>query len=191
MRLVRACLPLVAVSVLMSGVNSQAIPVSGVIAFEGSATVSSTAVTSWSNTRVASVTGFGGIVGVGESVTLATPWSFNSGAVNNLWSVHGFEFDLTSSSVIFQAFGAVLVTGVGTISGNGYDATYGTWSFYSRVPQRAGSITTPIFSFSVAEGRAGTGVSTTVPDGGTTLILLGVALSVVAVLKRILRKEMA
>jgi hypothetical protein len=192
MKVVKVIAALVAGSVLLAGVTSQAIPaVNGMIAFKGTATVNSSGVTSWYNTEVAGVIGFGG-VSVGDAVNMAS-WSFNSGSVSSLWKAQGYNFDLISSAVVFKGAGAVLVNGVGTISGNGYNTTYGTWTFYSKIPNN-GSITTPIFSFTVAGCPVQTTDNTpgtSVPDGGTTLILLGLAFSVVAVLRGILRKGIA
>jgi len=184
---------LVAGTVMLAGVSSQAIPVQGMIAFTGNATVSSSGVTSWLDTEVAGVIGFGGLVSTGDSVSMSAPWNFSSGQLNSLWAINNFDFNLITSSVVFQGFGAVLVNGIGTISGNGFDTTYGTWTFYSKIP-KSGQITTPIFSFTVAGSpvsQKDQGQGTSVADGGTTLILLGLALSVVAILRQILRKGIA
>jgi PEP-CTERM motif len=71
---------------------------------------------------------------------MAAPWIFNSGttsvpqpgpATPHLWQVGGFNFDLSSSIVISQSANFLNVAGTGTISGNGFDATPGNWSFTS------------------------------------------------------------
>jgi hypothetical protein len=197
MKVVKVIGALVLGAVLSVGVTSQAIPVSGMIAFKGTASVSSTGVNYWNNTEVAGVLGFGGLVSTGDDVTMAAPLAFNnSSPVNSLWSVGNFTFNLTSSAVIFQGIGAVLVSGTGTISGNGFDTTYGTWTLYTKIPKFTDAITTPIFSFtlpgcSVQTTDDSTGGGTRVPDGGTTLILLGLALSAVAILRQIMRKGIA
>ena len=41
----------------------------------------------------------------------------------------GFTFDLSSSTIISQSSTFLDIRGVGTISGNGFDPTPGTWSF--------------------------------------------------------------
>ena len=122
-----------------------------------------TAVTTWVNPTVQSASGdFGTYVSVGDSVAMNAPWSFNTGTVNNFWSVGGFTFDLMYSSVVFQGFGAVIVNGVGTASGHDFDPYVGTWSFTSQDRSANG-----VFSFSSGSS---------VPDGGTTALLLGTAL---------------
>ena len=92
-------------------------------------------------------------INVGNSAAMAAPWIFNSGSpavpaagppTNALWSIGGFTFNLTSSMVDSQDATFLDVTGVGTISGNGFDPTPGTWSFTST--QSDGS-SNPNFSF--------------------------------------------
>ena len=92
-------------------------------------------------------------INVGDSAAMAAPWIFNSGtpavpmpgpATPMLWQVGGFTFDLSSSAVASQSATFLDVTGVGTISGNGFDPTPGTWSFTST--QSDGS-SNPTFSF--------------------------------------------
>lgn len=65
----------------------------------------------------------------GDGTTFHAPWSFTSGPISNFWSVDGFTFDLTSSSVISQGSGALHVAGTGTVSKSGFTATPGTWNF--------------------------------------------------------------
>jgi len=61
-----------------------------------------------------------------------------------LWQIGGFTFDLTSSTVVSQSATFLDVSGVGTISGNGFDPTPGTWSFNST---QADGSSNPTFSF--------------------------------------------
>ena len=85
----------------------------------------------------------------GDQVTFFQPWSFNSGAVSSLWSVDGFTFNLTSSSITPpRPSNAVAVVGLGTISGNGFDSTPGTFQFTTQDPSADA-----LFSFS-ASGEA-------------------------------------
>jgi hypothetical protein len=81
----------------------------------------------------------------GAGVTFHAPWSFTSGAISSFWSVGGFTFDLTSSSITSQGSGAVSVDAVGMISGNGFDPTPGTFHFTTQDPSASG-----LFSFSAA-----------------------------------------
>jgi hypothetical protein len=94
---------------------------------------------------------FATFVTPGDGVTFVHPWSFNSGAIASFWSVDGFTFDLTSSSIpsggqgFGPAGGFVSVIGVGTISGHGFDPTAGTFNFTTQDPSADAQ-----FSFSAA-----------------------------------------
>jgi hypothetical protein len=57
---------------------------------------------------------------------MTAPWGFGSGRAA-LWSVGGFTFDLTASSIVKQGNGFLAVSGTGTISGNGFNPTPGSW----------------------------------------------------------------
>ena len=46
----------------------------------------------------------------------------------DLWSIGGFTFNMESTQVVFQNDYFLLLTGVGTISGNGFFETAGSWS---------------------------------------------------------------
>ena len=169
----------VAAAILGFSANVQANQINGSITFGGNATLDAdasvaTEVLSWhgfGNTGSPFVTGasydFATFITPGPLTTVAivAPWSFNSGPISSFWTVGGFTFNLTSSTISSQGVGGVLVTGIGSISGNGFDITEGTWNFST---QPGGIGTT--FSFSAS--------STAVPDGGNTLMLLGSALSV-------------
>ena len=163
----------------------QAVQITGNITFAGTCSLNTnsastaTMVTGWHGLgagglpQVLSHDGsFNGCVTDGDAVTIAFPWSFNSGAVPNFWRVDGFVFDLTSSSITVQGKGSVTVNGTGTISGNGFDLTSGTWSFTTQNPSA-----TSRFSFSAAAGQA-------VPDGGSGVALLGIALVGIECLRR-------
>jgi hypothetical protein len=165
----------------------QASQITGNITFTGSCTLNTnsagtaTMVTGWHGLgagglpQVMSHDGsFNGSVTDGDSVTIAFPWSFNSGAVPNFWQVDGFVFNLTSSSIAMQGAGSVTVNGTGTISGNGFDLTSGSWSFTTQNPSAHSR-----FSFSASSGS--------VPDGGSAVALLGIALVGIEGLRRSLQ----
>lgn len=117
---------------------------------------------------------FATTINVGDSVTMAEPWIFTpSTPTPGLWSVGGFTFDLDSSTVVLQNSNFLLITGTGTLSGNGFDPTVGSWSFTSQTPMANG-----VFSFSSGSATQG------VPDGGTTVALLGVALAGIEIIRR-------
>ena len=95
----------------------------------------------------------------GDAVTFSPTWSFNSGVLPSFWSVDGFTFDLTSSSITNQTSGAVSVDAVGTISGHSFDPTPGTFHFTTQDPSAAEK-----FSFSAAV--------TAVPEPATLMSFL-------------------
>ncbi|HEY1791160.1 MAG TPA: VPDSG-CTERM sorting domain-containing protein [Verrucomicrobiae bacterium] len=186
----------VAMAVCGAGGIAQALPISGDITFAGGATLdSSSAATA---TEVLSWTGPGGTgmpivisdsgsfsgIAPGTTADFTAPWFFNSGAVSSLWSVGGFTFDLTSSHIAYQgtteqggvAVGGVLVTGIGAIMGNGQSPEAMTWEFAAGDPSADGT-----FSFQVADGTIG---SSTVPDGGTTAMLLGLGVLGLGLVKK-------
>src|SRR3954447_806337 len=101
---------------------------------------------------------FTGFVAPGAGTTFHAPWSFNSGPVSNFWSVGGFTFDLLTSAVISQGSGGLSVAGTGTVSGNGFTPTSGTWNFTTQDPSADSR-----FSFSAASA---------VPEPNTLMILL-------------------
>ncbi len=174
--------------------QAHATAVSGAINFQGSVTLNntsagnSTTVTAWSGLgqpgnkpQVAGSSGsFAAFAPPGSAVDFFAPWSFNSTSIPGFWKVGGFTFNLTSSAMLTQGFGPgglgfVTAGGTGTITGNGFDSTQGTWSFSTQDPGTPnGNVTT--FSFS-----AGTNA---LPEGGTTLALLGSALVCVEVIRR-------
>ena len=169
--------------------QAQADPVTGNITFGGSVNMDGNA------NNATMVTGWHGFGGVGNPIVVdadgdfssfvtpgvsqavfAVPWTFNSGPVNAFWSVGGFTFNLTASSIFSQGNGGLVVTGFGWITGNGFDATYGTWSFSTQNP----GVGNPArFSFSAATGA--------VPDSGSTVAFLGLALVGVEALRRRMR----
>jgi hypothetical protein len=120
--------------------------------------------------------GTGDFAGIpaGTQATMAQPWIFNpSTPTSGLWSVGGFTFDLLSSTIVTQTASLLFVTGTGIVSGNGFDPTSMEWALST---QSAGGNLREIFSFS-ANGVA-------VPDGGSAVALMGLALTGIEVLRR-------
>jgi hypothetical protein len=171
----------------------QATPVTGNIGFTGGVTYdtssagTATEVTSWINPIVTLTSGvfatpspFAVASGTPVSFTGST-WSFNSGAISSFWSVGGFTFNLVSSVIVSQQpglnpgqTGYVVVSGTGMVSGNGFTPTVMDWSFTSQDPKAGSNPDSWTFSAS----------ANSVPDGGATVMLLGLALSAVALLKK-------
>ena len=178
-------LAVIAAGLAISGLSTpqaQGTMIDGAITFAGSAVfdtdslATATRVDTFTDVVVMSRDGdFTGSINVGDNVTMAQPWIFTpSTPTPGLWSVGGFTFDLATSMVVLQNSDFLVVSGMGTITGNGFDATEGVWSFTSQEPHANG-----VFSFSASSGSVGT-----VPDGGTTVALLGVGLIGVELLRR-------
>jgi hypothetical protein len=162
-----------ALLLFQAGINgSQAVTIDGSITFSGGAVLNNTSVstatqvTSWVSPQVESRDGgFVSFVSLLDPVSIVAPWSFNSGAIDGFWTVGGFSFDLLSSSLIFQSGGFLNASGSGVITGHGFDPTPGLWRFTAQDPSAG---TPAVFSFS-----ASTGTVAPVPDGGSTVSLLG------------------
>jgi hypothetical protein len=156
--------------------------IEGAITFSGGATLdtgnanTAHAVTSFKNTLVQSVSGdFDTFINDLDPATFSASWVFDpSTPTSSLWSVGGFSFDLLTSTIVMRGSGTLAVSGTGRISGNGFDTTDGSWSFTTQNPGSLGT-----FSFSAA-GLA-------VPDGGSAVALLGLALMGIEVLRRKLK----
>jgi hypothetical protein len=150
----------------------------GAVQFDTNSLATATRVLTWfdsngnagfSSVQAGGTGNFAGIV-AGTQATMAQ-WIFSpSTPTPGLWSVGGFTFDLLSSTVVTQTANFLNITGSGIVSGNGFDSTSMEWGFST---QGAGLT---IFSFS-ANGVA-------VPDGGSAVALLGLALTGIEVLRR-------
>jgi len=166
--------------------QAQAVPVTGAITFAGGVTLNSGSVNTasqvltWldeSGDMPTVQSGSGSFAGLaGATATFAFPWTFGSGQAA-LWTVGGFTFNLIASTIISQiGDGFLLVSGTGTISGNGSPVTTGvTWFFSVQDDSSNG-----VFSFS--------GGSEAIPDGGPTVALLGLALAGIESIRRKLRR---
>jgi len=157
----------------------------GAVMFDSSHLNNATRVEQWFDvfgnagfSNVAARTGdFSGIP-LGTQATMATPWIFNpSTPTPGLWSVGGFTFNLMSATIVSQTANFLNITGTGTITGNGFEATNATWSF--TIPDAGGN--PDRFTFAAQSATSG------VPDGGSTVALLGMGLGVVEFIRRKLR----
>lgn len=144
----------------------------GEVSYDTTSLKTATMVTAWHMAVVSGATGdFAPTVGL--NVAFVTPYVFNPPtAYASLWSVGGFTFELTSSSIQLQTNHFLNITGVGFVTGNGFDRTAGTWSFTS---SSSSGKTAHQFSFAAN--------TTAVPDSGSTVALLGVALFTVGALR--------
>lgn len=160
--------------------QASAIPIVGEVSFSGSYTID--------NANLAAATKFNSFTGVtvsanptgdyaglaGSSVTHSA-FSFAPfpvGGVVPLWTIPssaGTSFDLLSLNIVLQNSTALLLTGTGISHKAGKDNTPGTWILSANT---LGST----FSFS--------STNSSVPDGGTTVALLGMGLVAVEGMRR-------
>ena len=164
----RTILPILATGLFSCGLfcqQAQAVPIQGdidfggVVTFDTTSLATATRVNVWNSSQVLQRSGdFANptySIDPGDPATMGTPWIFNSGtpatpapgpAKPMLWQIGGFTFDLSSSMVVSQPTDGTFldVSGVGTMSGNGFDPTPGTWSFNST---QADGSSNPTFSF--------------------------------------------
>jgi VPDSG-CTERM motif len=152
--------------------SAQATPITGMLNIAGTAKFNTTSLMTASSATFSDVLVLGGNSGdfagfvVGTPVVMASYTFDPSTITNGLWSVNGFTFNLLSSTVVSRSATFLSVSGTGIITGPaGFDATPGAWAFTS---QNAGGHPHDTFSFSAN--------TSTVPDGGMTLALLGVGL---------------
>jgi hypothetical protein len=165
----------------------QAVPITGNIGFQGSvqlntgSAATATQVINWLSPSVGvGASGAFSSILPGTSVTFTAPWTFASG-LSPLWSVGGFTFNLITSmetTTVVNGKGYINVSGSGTVvsTNPSYDPTTLTWSFSTQDPSSGTVGGLPTFTFSAS--------ANSIPDGGTTIMLLGAALSGVALLKR-------
>jgi len=165
--------------------NAIPIPANTTIGLTGSAIFNSssvdtaTAVTGWTDTQVQSGKGLfaPSLIPINTPVTFTAPWSFNTSTpISAFWAVDGYTFELLTSYVTKQGSGSVSINGYGEISGNGYSDTFYSWSFTSQDPSSGSLNGQDTWTFSAS--------SAPTPDGGTTIMLLGAALSGIALIKR-------
>jgi hypothetical protein len=102
-------------------------------------------------------------------VTVSPLWTFISGG-------NTFSFDLSSVAVVTQNNTFLNLLGSGTLKETGFANTSGSWSFTISNPT-GGSHADFMFTFANSQTAA-------VPDGGTTVILLGAAISGLALLRK-------
>ncbi|HEU5125779.1 MAG TPA: VPDSG-CTERM sorting domain-containing protein [Verrucomicrobiae bacterium] len=159
----------------------QATLITGSISFNGGANLdtgsagTATKVTTWVTPFVFQSDLSAGAVAPFTAVTIANPWNFASGPIANFWQVGGYTFDLTSSYVFSQGGSpaGVSVKGTGILKHAGFEDTVASWSFDVSDPSVGSPATWSI--------RASSGA---VPDGGTTVMLLGAGLSCLGLIRR-------
>jgi hypothetical protein len=181
-------LSIVAVVMASLSMTAQAIPISGAIAFSGGTTLngslaSATAFTGYSDVQIATATPpTGTYAGLPTGVSSPSPitfadFTFNPVPVSSfvLWTFNygGLTYSFTASSVLvnLQNSSFLNISGNGTASITGYDTTAGSWTITV-----TGSDTVLAFASSASVNG--------VPDGGTTVLLLGAALAALGLIQR-------
>lgn len=183
----------------MAALTAQAIPISGSVNMSGTVVLNT-----MSLATATSATSFSGVsVGTGGAATGAyngtqgdsvswNPFSWattvggvTAGPAGNLWSYTDatthftYTFQLASDTVVSDTASFLNLLGTGTLaitgSGSPYSSTAGNWSFTISNP---GGANHPNFTFTFANSQ------TSVPDGTSTAMLLGTALSAVALIRR-------
>jgi VPDSG-CTERM motif len=188
-KLSKTMLAVLATGVLSCAVFSQqaqAVQINGAILLGGRVTFdaplgSATTVTNWfnvfGNPGMSSVLATSGDFNAILPLTSATmaPWVFNPPTPTlGLWSVGGFTFDLLSSTIVTQLPNFLNVEATGIIHGPGFDDTPGTFLF-------------AVTGSGIRFGFAALTQAVPVPDGGSAVALLGLALIGIEVLRRKLR----
>src|SRR5215469_15814188 len=183
------------VAAMLAVASVQAVPISGSIEMGGelnldNATLSSaTQVTSWPLVYVVADSGSFGSISPLSLVTMSSsPWVFSPApgvALNNLWSVGGFTFNFSSDTV--SVSGNFLdISGTGTITDTSADSAAFNWNLSLEQPTTGGPME---FTFSAgAQAASGGGPGGDVPDGGLTLVLLGIAFAGIEIFRRKLGK---
>jgi len=169
--------------------QAQAVPIVGGISLAGGYTTNTgnvntaTAFTGFPMVFVISVSGSYSGVGTGMSSPSVTMngFTFNpfSGAITPLWTFmsagNTYSFDLTALTSRQQTGNDTLTLfGTGTLHITGFTDTPGNWNFTAN---QAGDT----FSFSSSNSAAG------VPDSGSAVALLGIALAGIEGVRRALR----
>lgn len=166
----------------------QATLITGTVRMSGDVTLDTTSLATAngaSSFSAVSVVGSptGSYVGTaGQSVTWkAFAWNPSTAPVNDLWKFsylgNDYTFDLGTITSVSQNLSSLLVLGVGTvdISGGAYQTTLANWSF--QITDTSGG-TGGSFVFGFSDSN------TAVPDGGTTVMMLGGALAGLGLLRK-------
>jgi len=171
-------------------VQLQATQISGSINFDGVSTTdtgklgNATAFSTITDTSVyPQELGSYSSVSSGTPVTF-TPFSFSAAGVTPLWTFNSggltYSFDATSIVVVKKTNNFLDVEGEGNANITGFTTTPGLWSITDTV---VGGVSVFTFGEATVVGGASTGPNT-VPDSGTTTLLLGLGLGAIALYRK-------
>lgn len=160
---------------------------SGTITMNGPSFVTATAFTSFQDVTVGGPSAVSGAyVGTSGSAVTVTPFTWSpptaSTPINPLWTFiyngDTYSFDLTALHVDYASPTGILLSGLGTayITGPGTDylPTTGSWNFSS---QSQGLTSFTYSSTTIVPGS-------TVPDGGSTVVMMGASMIGLVILGR-------
>jgi hypothetical protein len=158
--------------------------VNGTFVLNSGSVATATAVELWTTSLAVGSSDFSGVTTAG-STFIATPWTFTSTSTTTpLWSDNGVAFYLTGVS-IQHGVGAqnnepyLDINGTGYFTEAGFSKTSGTFTIDTQNPELNAGDANGLFSLAASGG--------TVPDGGTTVALLGSALIGLGGLRRMFR----
>jgi hypothetical protein len=172
---------------VMAGTTAvKANSITGTIDMSGTATLNNTSLAlATADTLNTGVTVDGGASGTfatvaaGTPVTTFSPFAFTGASVSPLWSFTDagvtYSFDLSTDSVQSQSSSSLVLGGLGTLNVTGDPSVSGDWMFSIN---NAGGKNKADFTFGFSES------ATSVPDGGMTVSLMGVALLGLAAVRR-------
>ena len=183
---------MLASAVVLSAVTTvQAIPISGEVDMSGSVTLnnvnlaSASAATAFSGVTVGTLpqNATGSFAGTQGTAVTWKAFSWPGGSANPLWTFTSggltYTFVLLTDSVAQQTANFLNLLGTGTLDITGgsssYTPTAAAWSF---TISNAGGGPHEDFDFTFANSN------TSVPDGAATAMLLGTALSALALLRK-------
>jgi VPDSG-CTERM motif len=180
------------ISSVLSTQQAEAARINGTIDFAGSVTFDTNSlatahqVTQWRDvfgnlgfSNVADTSGDFSSIPLGTQATMATPWIFSpSTPTPGLWSVGGFTFDLLSATVVTQNATFLNISGTGIVSGNGFAPTTATWAFTVQNASSHALGSNLFYSFSANLATQ------SVPDGGSSVAMLGIGLGLVEFIRR-------
>jgi hypothetical protein len=172
--------------------TAQAIPITGEIDMSGTVTLNSASLASASAANHFNGVTVGGMpndsyAGTFGDVVMWNAFTWPGGSASPLWTftdattTDTYSFALSTDSIVTQTATFLNLLGTGTLSITGpgsFSPTAGIWSFTISNPTGGAH---EDFNFTFANSQTSTGG---VPDGGSTVMLLGAALSALALFRK-------
>jgi len=166
----------------------QAVPITGVIGFSGAVATdsasapTSTLVSSWINNVINLNTGTFASLSGAATVVLHSPWSFSSGPIAGFWVItdgaNTYTFNLSASAVEGTLANSITIDLAGTVTSNVAGLSPTAFAGTLTLQNPSGALGDNQFKYTSSISFL------PVPDGGTTILLLGSALSGLALIRR-------